>query len=103
VCRGDGLALKKESFPFFGYFLLLLPAIFRRHHEIYGAMNTRTLTIESSGDFWRGNIKPKIRLTGRWLEIAGFKPGHRVVVEIGEPRTLTLRFLEQGTPIHRES
>ena len=40
----------------------------------------RTLKIEADGDGWKGLIKPKIRLTGRWLENAGFAPGHRVQV-----------------------
>lgn len=52
-------------------------------------MNTRTLQIESTGDFWRGGMKPKIRLSGRWLERAGFKPGHRVEVHVKEPGTLS--------------
>jgi hypothetical protein len=58
-------------------------------------MNTRTLRIEATGDFWRGKIKPKIRLTGEWLARAGFKPGHRVEVCMNEPGTLTLRFLAE--------
>ena len=41
----------------------------------------RTLKIEADGDFWKGLIKPKIRLTGKWLERAGFTPGHRVQVK----------------------
>ena len=40
----------------------------------------RTLKIEAEGDFWKGPIKPKIRLMGRWLEQAGFSPGDRVEV-----------------------
>ena len=40
----------------------------------------RLLKIESDGDAWRGILKPKIRLTGRWLERAGFKPGEQVQV-----------------------
>ena len=74
------------------------------HHRIYcpnemeNGMSTRSLQIESSGDFWRRDIKPKIRLAGKWLERAGFKPGHRVTVEIGQPGTLTLHFLEQSSP-----
>jgi len=39
-------------------------------------MNRRNLKIEATGDFWRGKVTPKIRLTGQWLEQAGFKPGH---------------------------
>lgn len=41
---------------------------------------TRTLQIEAEGDFWKGLTKPKIRLMGRWLERAGFRPGRRVQV-----------------------
>ena len=55
-------------------------------------MKTRTLTIET--DHWSDPVKPKIRLHGRWLEQAGFKPGHRVEVQVGEVGTLTLRFVE---------
>ena len=40
----------------------------------------RTLKIEAEGDSWKGPIKPKIRLMGRWLERAGFSPGDRVQV-----------------------
>lgn len=39
----------------------------------------RTLKIEADGDRWKG-FKPKIRLTGYWLERAGFRPGNRVQV-----------------------
>lgn len=53
----------------------------------------RTLAIEPAGDFFYGGVKPKIRLTGRWLERAGFKPGHRVEVCVDRPGTITLRFL----------
>jgi hypothetical protein len=61
-------------------------------------MSTRTLKIESAGDYWRGGVTPKIRLAGQWLERAGFKPEHRVEVQISQPGTLTLRFLEQFSP-----
>ena len=44
-------------------------------------MNTRMLKIEEDGDFWKGKIKPKIRLKGYWLEQAGFKPGNHVTVK----------------------
>jgi hypothetical protein len=61
-------------------------------------MSTRNLKIEATGDFWRGKVTPKIRLGGQWLERAGFKPDHRVEVQISQPGTLTLRFLEQSSP-----
>ena len=57
-------------------------------------MNPRNLKIEAAGDFALGKIQPKIRLTGRWLERAGFKPGHRVEVRLVEPGTLALQFVE---------
>jgi len=64
-------------------------------------MNRRNLKIETTGDFWRGKVTPKIRLAGRWLEQAGFKPGHRVEVLLDEPGKLTLSFSEQpGEPRH---
>jgi len=40
----------------------------------------RKLKIEADGDGWKGTIKPKIRLMGRWLEQAGFEPGKHVHV-----------------------
>ena len=51
----------------------------------------RTLQIEAEGDIWRGIIKPKIRLIGRWLEQAGFKPGNRVQVTCVAPGVIELR------------
>jgi hypothetical protein len=60
------------------------------------AVSARSIKVEATGDFWRGDIKPKIRLSGHWLERAGFKPGHRVEVRSDQPGTLTLCFLEQA-------
>jgi len=37
----------------------------------------RSLKIEAHGDKWKGPLKPKIRLMGRWLDQAGFKAGDR--------------------------
>ena len=51
----------------------------------------RTLKIESEGDFWKRLTVPKIRLTGRWLERAGFSPGHRVQVTCVAPGVIELR------------
>ena len=53
--------------------------------------SVRTLKIEEDGDFFRRRIKPKIRLTGRWLERAGFKPGTRVSVTCLAPGIIELR------------
>ena len=54
-------------------------------------MNSRTLKIEADGDPWQGCIKPKIRLRGRWLEQAGFKPGNRVTVRCVSTGFMELR------------
>jgi len=51
----------------------------------------RDLKIEAEGDSWRGLFKPKIRLIGRWLERAGFKPGNRVQVVCVAPGVIELR------------
>ena len=51
----------------------------------------RTLQIEAHGDPWKGPVKPKIRLLGRWLEQAGFSPGLRVRVTCVAPGLIELR------------
>ena len=51
----------------------------------------RSLKIEAEGDLWKGIIKPKIRLIGRWLERAGFCPGLRVQVRCLAPGVIELR------------
>jgi hypothetical protein len=51
----------------------------------------RRLKIEATGDFWKGLTKPKIRLMGRWLERAGFRPGNRVHVTCVAPGVIELR------------
>jgi hypothetical protein len=56
---------------------------------------TRTLKIEAVGDFAYTKIKPRIRLTGLWLEQAGFKPGHRAAIHVPRPGELIMRFEEQ--------
>jgi hypothetical protein len=56
---------------------------------------TRSLKIEAVGDFARCKIKPRIRLTGHWLERAGFKPGHRVEIQSSKTGELTLQFKEE--------
>jgi hypothetical protein len=53
--------------------------------------SSRTLKIEEEGDFWKRASKPKIRLMGRWLERAGFRPGSRVLVTCVAPGILELR------------
>jgi hypothetical protein len=57
----------------------------------------RTLRIEADGDPWKGLIKPKIRLMGRWLEQAGFNPGHCVHVTCIAPGVIELRSPDAST------
>ena len=57
--------------------------------------NVRTLKIEAIGDFAGSKIKPRIRLSGHWLERAGFKPGHRVEISSLKPGVLSLQFKEE--------
>ena len=61
----------------------------------------RSLKIEPHGDFWKGRVKPKIRLIGRWLERAGFTPGNRVRVACVAPGVIELRSCEPEPPSER--
>lgn len=57
---------------------------------------TRSLKIEAVGDFAYRRVKPRIRLSGQWLERAGFKPGHRVEIVTVNPGELSLQFREES-------
>jgi hypothetical protein len=59
----------------------------------------RTLKIEAVGDFASRKIKPRIRLSGHWLELAGFKPGHRVTIYAIKPGELSLQFKEASATV----
>jgi hypothetical protein len=59
------------------------------------AQDKRSLKIEAVGDFAAGKAKPMIRLTGRWLERAGFKSGHRAIIHMPKAGELILQFKEQ--------
>ena len=62
----------------------------------------RKLKIEADGDPWKGLTKPKIRLTGRWLERAGFSAGNRVHVTCLAPGVIELRSSDDGTMNDKE-
>ena len=52
----------------------------------------RTLKIEETGDPWKkDDLRPRIRLHGKWLAHAGFCMGKRVVVTIERPGLILLR------------
>jgi len=57
---------------------------------------SRSLKIEAVGDFACRRVKPRIRLSGLWLEQAGFKPGHRVEIFTSKPDELSLQFKEES-------
>jgi hypothetical protein len=59
----------------------------------------RRLKIEEQGDIWNGGFRPKIRLIGRWLEQAGFKPGTHVQVICVAPGILELRATDTVRPL----
>jgi hypothetical protein len=56
---------------------------------------TRKLKIESTGDFFKGHVKPKIRISGIWLERAGFKPGGRVNLKCVAPGIIEMHAAER--------
>ncbi len=55
----------------------------------------RTLKVEATGDFWKGRVKPKIRLVGKWLERAGFSAGNKVAVMCVAPGIIELRAIDR--------
>ena len=59
--------------------------------ESPGIRSARSLKIEAEGNRWKAILKPKIRLMGRWLERAGFKPGSQVQVICVAPGVIELR------------
>lgn len=56
-------------------------------------MNQRSIKIESTGDFFKGQNIPKIRLQGKWLAALGFAPNGRVTVQPMTTGELLLKFL----------
>jgi hypothetical protein len=58
----------------------------------------RKLKIEADGDPWKGQTIPKIRLTGRWLDRAGFSPGNHVQVLCVAPGVIELRSPDSNHP-----
>jgi hypothetical protein len=63
-------------------------------NDIVRSPRHRTLKIEAVGDFACGEIKPRIRLSGLWLERAGFKPGQRVEIHLHKPGEMRLQLME---------
>jgi hypothetical protein len=51
----------------------------------------RRLHVYRTGDPYREGIRPQIRLTGRWLQEAGFGPGDTYTVIIHQEGIITLQ------------
>jgi len=73
------------------------PAFFMQTNESTNRSAVRRLKIEEHGDALNGLLKPKIRLIGRWLEKAGFKPGSHVHVVCVSPGVLQLQSADTPT------
>jgi Toxin SymE, type I toxin-antitoxin system len=57
-------------------------------------MNSRTIKIENTGDFFYRKTKPAIRLKGRWLENAGFPPDTYARITIRETGLIEIQALK---------
>ena len=55
--------------------------------------NRHVLKVHDSGDHYRKEVKPQIRLEGKWLLKAGLVPEDRVEVLNPQPGTLVLRIV----------
>ena len=54
----------------------------------------RVLKVQDSGDHYRKDIKPQIRIEGKWLLKAGLLPEDRIEVSNPQPGILVLRTLK---------
>jgi len=63
----------------------------------------RRLKVEAAGDFWKGLLKPKIRLMGRWLDRAGFRSGNHVYVWCIAPGVIELRSADSSPANHTQN
>jgi len=54
----------------------------------------RTLKVQDTGDFYKKEVRPAIRLQGKWLLVAGLQPGKQVQVTNPQQGVLILKSLE---------
>jgi hypothetical protein len=69
-----------------------------RQDETLPRGRIRKLKIEADGDRWKSTVRPKIRLLGRWLEKAGFRPGTHVHILCLAPGVIELRSSDLPIP-----
>jgi hypothetical protein len=55
---------------------------------------SRVLKVQDTGDFYKKEVRPAIRLQGKWLLAAGLQPGKQVQVTNPQPGVLILKSLE---------
>jgi hypothetical protein len=54
----------------------------------------RTLKVQNVGDYFKKEVKPQIRLQGKWLLAAGLKPDCHVCITNPHPGVLIIKSLE---------
>ena len=54
----------------------------------------RMLKVQNIGDYFRKEVTPQIRLTGKWLLAAGLKPETHVRITNPRPGVLVVKSLE---------
>jgi len=54
----------------------------------------RTLKVQDAGDYFRKEVKPQIRLQGKWLLAAGLKPETHVRITNPQPGVLIVTILD---------
>ena len=54
----------------------------------------RKLTVQDTGDYFRKEVKPQVKLQGKWLLNAGLKPGHQVHITNPQPGVLIVKRLD---------
>lgn len=67
------------------------------------SLKIRRLKIEEEGDPWKGKVRPKIRLIGRWLEQAGFRHGNHVSVKCLASGLIELRASDAGLMLNDQA
>lgn len=54
----------------------------------------RKLKVQDVGDYYQKEVKPQIRLQGKWLLNAGLKPGQQVHITNPQPGVLIVKCLD---------
>ena len=60
----------------------------------YSLHKPRMLKVQDVGDYFRKEVKPQIRLQGKWLLAAGMKPETHVSITNPQPGVIVVKSLE---------